>query len=127
MQLGGIGILLAICLFFLGLPLMILIIARYVPQWRMWPRLALSRESIDQSDLPIWVRMIGIPTLASALPVLLPFLVCLVDPAATATLYGLFGETPFFIVFVFAVSCLGYHWRRSLPYYRDNQNAPNQV
>jgi len=125
MQLGGIGTLLAICLFFLGLLLMILIIARYVPQWRIWPRLAVSRENINQSNLPLWVRMIGMPTLASALPVLLPFLVGFVDTAATSPLYGIFGDTPLFIVFVFGISCLGYHWKRSLPYYRDHQDDPN--
>lgn len=112
-------------LFLIGFLLAVLVIARYVPQFGVLNRFAISREQMESSSLPLWVRMIVIPTAAWMLPFTLPLLYAIMNPEALSIWIDRFVENsppPILTIPLFLLASIAiYTSRDSLSYYKETQ------
>ncbi len=109
-------------LFIFGLILMTLVIARYVPQLQLIKRIAIPREQIESSSIPLWARMVVIPLLASILSIILPLSYVLVSPESLSIIMDTFSMIPYGVLFIVLASSLGYYWRHNLSYYSESKS-----
>ncbi|NHJ15123.1 MAG: hypothetical protein EAX95_15680 [Candidatus Thorarchaeota archaeon] len=120
----------AMGLFFIGVLLTLIIIARYVPEFRIMSRFALSQEEIARSSLPTVVRMVLIPTLASILPVIMPLIMGLLEPTVMQSLLTIFRFDVSVIIYVLIVllaSILGYKYRNRLGHSINESDTDVQI